>query len=34
MGFKHVIPHLAERFLGKENPFMMYGMIKQDHFVM
>jgi UDP-glucose 4-epimerase len=26
MGFKHVIPHLAERFVkGKENPFMMYG---------
>ena len=26
MGFKHVIPHLAERFiLGKENPFLMYG---------
>jgi nucleoside-diphosphate-sugar epimerase len=26
MGFKHVIPHLAERFVkGKEDPFMMYG---------
>ena len=26
MGFKHVIPHLAERFLlQKENPFLMYG---------
>jgi nucleoside-diphosphate-sugar epimerase len=26
MGFKHVIPHLAERFLlGNENPFLMYG---------
>lgn len=26
MGFKHVIPHLAERFLvNKESPFMMYG---------
>ncbi len=26
MGFKHVIPHLAERFLiGKEDPFLMYG---------
>ena len=26
MGFKHVIPHLAERFLmNKENPFLMYG---------
>jgi nucleoside-diphosphate-sugar epimerase len=26
MGFKHVIPHLAERFLKKnENPFLMYG---------
>lgn len=26
MGFKHVIPHLAERFtLGNEDPFMMYG---------
>lgn len=26
MGFKHVIPHLAERFIkGKEDPFMMYG---------
>ena len=25
MGFKHVIPHLAERFLIKENPFLMYG---------
>ena len=25
MGFKHVIPHLAERFLEKETPFLMYG---------
>jgi len=26
MGFKHVIPHLAERFLAKkENPFLIYG---------
>ena len=26
MGFKHVIPHLAERFLlGNENPFLIYG---------
>tara|TARA_B110000008_G_scaffold204426_1_gene203031 strand:- start:36 stop:1055 length:1020 start_codon:yes stop_codon:yes gene_type:complete len=26
MGFKHVIPHLAERFMfKKENPFLMYG---------
>tara|TARA_B100001250_G_scaffold412378_1_gene443423 strand:- start:5590 stop:6603 length:1014 start_codon:yes stop_codon:yes gene_type:complete len=25
MGFKHIIPHLAERFLSKENPFMIYG---------
>ena len=26
MGFKHVIPHLAERFLmNNENPFLMYG---------
>lgn len=26
MGFKHVIPHLAERFIkGKEDPFLMYG---------
>lgn len=26
MGFKHVIPHLAERFLlNKENPFLVYG---------
>ena len=26
MGFKHVIPHLAERFLKKnEDPFLMYG---------
>ncbi len=26
MGFKHVIPHLAERFLvNKESPFLMYG---------
>ena len=26
MGFKHVIPHLAERFfLNKEDPFLIYG---------
>ena len=25
MGFKHVIPHLAERFINNENPFHMYG---------
>ncbi len=25
MGFKHVIPHLAERFLKNESPFMVYG---------
>ena len=25
MGFKHVIPHLVERFYGKENPFKIYG---------
>lgn len=26
MGFKHVIPHLAQRFMeGNENPFLMYG---------
>ncbi|MBU6191064.1 MAG: NAD-dependent epimerase/dehydratase family protein, partial [Betaproteobacteria bacterium] len=25
MGFKHVIPHLVERFLKKENPFKIYG---------
>ncbi len=25
MGFKHVIPHLVERFLSGESPFMMYG---------
>ena len=25
MGFKHVIPHLAERFLNKETPFKIYG---------
>ena len=25
MGFKHVIPHLAERFLNNENPFKIYG---------
>lgn len=25
MGFKHVIPHLIERFYNKENPFMIYG---------
>jgi len=25
MGFKHVIPHLVERFYNKENPFKIYG---------
>ena len=25
MGFKHVIPHLAERFIAKEEPFRIYG---------
>ena len=25
MGFKHVIPHLVERFLKGESPFRMYG---------
>ena len=25
MGFKHVIPHLVERFINNENPFLMYG---------
>ncbi len=26
MGFKHVVPHLAERFLlGNEDPFLIYG---------
>lgn len=25
MGFKHVIPHLAQRFLSKETPFLIYG---------
>jgi len=25
MGFKHVIPHLVERFTKNENPFKMYG---------
>jgi len=25
MGFKHVIPHLAQRFIKKENPFKVYG---------
>lgn len=25
MGFKHVIPHLAERFLANEVPFKVYG---------
>ena len=25
MGFKHVIPHLAERFLSNETPFKIYG---------
>lgn len=25
MGFKHVIPHLAQRFLANETPFKVYG---------
>lgn len=25
MGFKHVIPHLAQRFTNNENPFKIYG---------
>ncbi len=25
MGFKHVIPHLAQRFTANENPFKLYG---------
>ncbi len=25
MGFGHIVPHLAERFLLKENPFKIYG---------
>ncbi len=25
MGFKHVIPHLAQRFLANETPFLVYG---------
>jgi UDP-glucose 4-epimerase len=25
MGFKHVIPHLVERFVNNESPFRMYG---------
>ncbi|MBV9987594.1 MAG: NAD-dependent epimerase/dehydratase family protein [Chitinophagaceae bacterium] len=25
MGFKHVIPHLAQRFLAGESPFLVYG---------
>jgi nucleoside-diphosphate-sugar epimerase len=25
MGFKHVIPHLAQRFTNQENPFKIYG---------
>lgn len=25
MGFKHVIPHLVERFRSGENPFLIYG---------
>ena len=25
MGFKHVIPHLVERFTNNESPFRMYG---------
>jgi UDP-glucose 4-epimerase len=25
MGFKHVIPHIVERFISNENPFKVYG---------
>jgi nucleoside-diphosphate-sugar epimerase len=25
MGFKHVIPHIAQRFIKNEDPFMIYG---------
>ncbi len=25
MGFRHVLPHLAERFMKEENPFLIYG---------
>jgi UDP-glucose 4-epimerase len=25
MGFKHVIPHLVQRFIDNENPFRLYG---------
>ena len=25
MGFKHVIPHLVQRFLSNESPFKIYG---------
>ena len=25
MGFKHVIPHLVQRFRAKEDPFLIYG---------
>jgi nucleoside-diphosphate-sugar epimerase len=25
MGFKHVIPHLVQRFLDNETPFLIYG---------
>jgi len=25
MGFRHVIPHLVERFISGENPFLIYG---------
>ena len=25
MGFKHVIPHVVERFMNNESPFRMYG---------
>jgi UDP-glucose 4-epimerase len=25
MGFKHVIPHLVQRFLGNENPYRIFG---------
>ena len=30
MGFKHVIPHLAQRFLNGENPFKIYGRSDQS----
>jgi nucleoside-diphosphate-sugar epimerase len=25
MGFKHVIPHLAQRFIARETPFQIFG---------